>query len=137
MKSTMKIMIAAVALAVVSGIASAQPMNADIPFAFRFAGHVYPAGTYTLTTQASGPLVRLYNYDTRTNVIALSQSMSYPNGEKNSNPVLTVTCGSSRCELTRIWLGGEAPALNLHRARLGRDEVATIRLIPLSRSNGE
>ncbi len=53
-KLTTKLMIAAAALVVAAGAASAQTMKAEIPFAFRAGDKVMAAGTYrveTLSTQ--------------------------------------------------------------------------------------
>ena len=139
MKSTTKMTILAAALAVVSGVASAQPMKANIPFSFRFGGNVYAAGSYTVDVRDANMKVFLYNRDTRTGAIALPQSPVNPAPEwiAKGDPVLEFTCGSSRCELSRLWTGGGHNALAMRHHKLGRDEVATIRLIPLSRSNGE
>jgi len=136
MKSTTKMMFAAAALTIVSGVASAQPLKATIPFSFRFGAKVYTAGTYSVDVQ-DGRKVFLYSRDTHTGAIALSMGATKPNREwlDKGEPVLQFTCGT-RCELASIWAGGPT-ALAMPHHKLGRDEVATTRVVRLSRSNGD
>ena len=46
---TTNLMLAAIALAAASGVASAQQLKAEIPFSFRAQGTLVPAGPYTVT----------------------------------------------------------------------------------------
>ena len=62
--TTTKLTIAAAFLALATGIASAQTLKADIPFAFRAGAKMMPAGEYTVDTLSSSVgMVALKNYD--------------------------------------------------------------------------
>jgi hypothetical protein len=53
---TKNMMIAAAALVVAAGAAQAQTIKAEVPFSFRVAGTVLPAGEYRVVTQSRGGL---------------------------------------------------------------------------------
>src|SRR5438270_10618791 len=78
MKSlTSKLMVAAMAMGAVASVASAQVMKSEVPFPFRVAGTVMPAGSYQITDEHSRggtPIFRLVNTDVNRPVLAL------PNG---------------------------------------------------------
>jgi hypothetical protein len=132
-------MIAAAALAIATGVASAQSMKANIHFSFRFGNEVYSAGIYQVDVQNGYHLVRLSNWETKQNGLLLTSSMDQasPQWRANGEPVIAFECGLSRCQLVRVWTGDERPAVSLPHPRMNRDEAATLRLIHLSRLNGD
>jgi hypothetical protein len=132
-------MTAAAVLTVVTGIASAQMLKADIPFAFRFGNNVYAAGSYYVSVNAPHNLIRLSNVETREGSMALAIRSGWPSSDMRSkaDPTLTFQCGPGRCQLTDVWAGDGQPSLNLPRVSLGRDEVATMRIVHMSRANGD
>jgi len=108
---TMNLTIAAAAFLAVAGVASAQTMEAKIPFAFRTSDKVFAAGTYRVQVESDrlgNKLVLIRSRDSGD--IALA--MGFPNGavkkewESAGNAVLSFQCGVSRCALHEIWMGG-------------------------------
>ncbi|MEI9972568.1 MAG: hypothetical protein WDO73_11230 [Ignavibacteriota bacterium] len=77
---TTKMMIAAVTLVAAAGVASAQTMQANVPFTFRANGQVFAAGSYRIQLQSTptgNPLVLIHGNDSGKQVL----SMSYRDGE--------------------------------------------------------
>jgi hypothetical protein len=100
---TTNLMIAAVALAVAAGTASAQTMKADIPFAFQTGRKAMPAGTYRISMDASKGIVSLLSGDRTSDVLLLA---TYRIGEtKMSGPKLVFSCVAGSCSLTQAWSG--------------------------------
>src|SRR5215831_9017918 len=132
MKCTaIRLMFATAVVAVVTSVASAQTMKADIPFAFRFGKEMYPAGTYRVQVQGPYSTVRISNLETRHDAVMLVTSTETPAAAWRATgaPVMAFECGLGRCQLTQIWAGFDRPALSLPHPRLGRDEVATLRVV--------
>src|SRR5690348_9656660 len=72
-----RMMIAAAAIAVAAGVASAQSMTAEIPFAFRAGEKMMPAGTYRVTNvnqQTSTPTLRFFESATAAVVVLVPRS---------------------------------------------------------------
>ena len=99
--ATVKLMMAAVALAASAGMASAQTLEANIPFAFRAAGKVFAPGTYRvhLRDSATGKgIIAITGADHET-----ALAVSSPTGAMkkawgaNGDGVLSFRCGESRC----------------------------------------
>ena len=139
MKSlTSKLMISAAVVVAVTGIASAETLKADIPFAFRASGKVMAPGTYTVTTRDATTikLVVLSNYDAKESVFAMPVALS--NAPKNAiDPVITFECGSGPCELVRLWTAPGYPAMNFAHGKSGSTERAALTEIRLVRANGD
>src|ERR1019366_1957819 len=71
---TTKLMIAAAALMIAAGAASAQAMKVEIPFEFRAGNHVMAPGTYSvddLRIGTSTPVFRLRNRNTGDSIALL------------------------------------------------------------------
>jgi hypothetical protein len=135
--TTTRIMIGAALLALASGIASAQTLKADIPFAFRVGSKVMAAGTYRVTI--NGPqrnMVTLSNFEAKDSAILLPYAPADPPKEWRvaGNPLLTFECGTSRCELSNIWAGPSYPALAIPHRALGPEEHASLTEIKLVRA---
>jgi hypothetical protein len=141
MKSmTTKFMMTAVALAIATGVASAQQYRADIPFAFRAGGKMLTAGTYVLQVKdTQSYLVSITDARTRhSNVLlAASRNGSSKSPDGGTNPVLTFACGEDRCSLARLWTGPAGPALTFSQPRLGKDERASATEIRMVKLNGD
>jgi hypothetical protein len=138
-RTTTRMMIAAAVLTVVTGIASAETLEAKIPFAFHFGDKMYSAGTYRVSVQGPHNVIRLADADTGHAAIALGMAINWPSSDLRAagDPVLTFECGLGRCQMTQIWAGYGQPTVQLPRPRFGRDEVATLRVINMSRVNGD
>src|SRR6266545_3044696 len=102
--TTTRLTIAAAVLAVATGAASAQAMNAEIPFAFRAGNAVLPAGTYRVDVQATKQWVTLSTFESQRSVMLLpSGGTDVPRAWKDKGgAALAFACGPTRCELVRI-----------------------------------
>ncbi len=138
MKSmTTKMMMAAAALVLVTGVASAQQYRADIPFAFNASGKMWAAGTYVLRVDAANHwLVQISNRETRKSSLAMPSDTTDGryNQPAGGAPTLTFVCGTSRCSLAQIWTDPERPALTFSYPRIGKDEQAsaTVRVVKMN-----
>ena len=141
MKSmTTKLMITAAALAIATGVASAEQYRADIPFAFRAGGKVLAPGSYMVkVNDGQRSLVSITNRETLQAIMVLSTAANdhakSPTGD--SNPVLTFLCGTSRCSLSQIWTGPASPALMFAPPRLGKDDSASATVVRKVKLNGD
>src|SRR5205809_231121 len=88
-----KLMMAAAALAVVSGSAMAQSLKADIPFSFRAGAATLAPGAYVITTNYSAGRSTLvvHSPDTGSGVI-LSQYVHSGTAAKSGMAKLTFEC---------------------------------------------
>lgn len=133
MKSlTTKITIAAAALLVAAGTISAQSLTAEIPFNFQVAGTPMTAGSYRLTTSASGtPLIALSNLETDKSAMVMGQSrIDYT---RNSEAKLVFQCRGANCALKQVWTGTwgknfEVPVPHSRDRELAAIRVLSVRL---------
>jgi hypothetical protein len=126
MKSlTMKLTMAAAALAAVLGVASAQTSRAEIPFAFRTAGAVMAPGTYLITEVNGGRVFQMRNATAGNGVLLMKPPARNPPRDwmADGNPRLVFECGRGRCALVEIWNGSDK-TYRFSRPKLGRDEEA-------------
>jgi len=138
-RTTINLFFATAVLAVATSAATAQTLRADIPFSFRLGNELYPAGTYQVTVRDANTRIFLLNFESRRTGVAipLASGDASRQWRDNGSPVMAFECGVGRCQLTRMWTGETgSPALNLARPKGGRNEVATLRLMQLSR-NGD
>ena len=129
---TTKIVIAAAALVAVAGAASAQTLEAKIPFAFRASGKVLPPGTYRVQTDRASwgvPLIIIRGENPGQQVIAVS----FVNADARKawtaagKAVLSFQCGVGRCALSEVWMGEfGTPAYQFRVPRLGKDEPRSV-----------
>jgi hypothetical protein len=140
-KLTTRFMIAAAALVVGAGAASAQTLNAQIPFAFRVGNRVMAPGTYQvdkLELQSSGPIFRILDMHSRQSAIVLPQAQVDPQkGWADGRPKLVFACIGSRCALAELWAGSESYAYTFSHPKRGKDEEAYLRAIPMQPGKGE
>ena len=101
------LIIAAAALAVSAGAASAQALNADIPFAFEAAGKTLPAGRYKVDRIATD-VYTLTNRSAGYSVFAPAASRHDPQKawKLAGQPKLSFACSGERCALIELWNGG-------------------------------
>ena len=137
MKSlTSKLMITAAAVVVATSVASAQSLNADIPFAFRAGGKVMAPGSYRVTAVGATHYVIFSNYEAKDSVIAMPTALGDA-PKTASNPALTFECGSGPCELVRLWTASGYPAMKFAHGKSGSTERAALIDIRLVRTNGD
>jgi hypothetical protein len=128
---TTKLMIAAAAL-VAAGAASAQPLAAKIPFAFRAGGKVMPAGTYQVDVSRSWGAVTIRSGN-QAGVFALPIDR-----KEGSEPAKIVfACGRGTCSLLQIWTGNSRLGLEFSTPKLDPREAASLAVIPLRRDATE
>jgi hypothetical protein len=134
-------MIAAAALVVTAGAASAQTMTASIPFEFRAGGRVMEPGRYLVDlSRSSGALIiRLSNFHSGEQATLLGQVPVDPQQAwKNSGGgKLMFECTSGRCALAELWDGSSSQAYTVSHPKLGKDEIAVLTEIPMQRGKGE
>ena len=138
-KLTTKLMIATAALVVAAGAASAQTMTASIPFEFRARNQVMTPGTYRLENLGTvTPIFRLLNVTSGGSATLLPQAPVDPRkGWAEANAKLVCACTSGSCALAEVWDGSGSHAYTFHGPKLGKDETAVLREIPLQRDKGE
>jgi hypothetical protein len=131
MKSmTTKLMVTAAAM-LTAGLASAQSVKAQVPFAFRAAGAVMPAGVYRVTTHVSSSphLVYVENERSlRSVVLVPQQPLSAKPGSTEAR--LVFRCEGEDCSLTQIWAGG-ANAFQVAAPKSPKHADAAIRIVTL------
>jgi len=129
MKSlTNKLMVAAAAIAAVAGVASAQSMRAEVPFSFRVAGTVMPAGSYVVSggyNQTGIPIFRLLNMGAHGSVL-VKPLVQHDGGKQYTEAKLVFRCGTGKCALAQIWTGSGIGAFDLHTPKSSREEAALI-----------
>jgi hypothetical protein len=122
---TSKMIIAAATLVAAAGVASAQDMEAKIPFAFRAGGKVLAAGTYHIRTDRGVATVILISGQAAgEQVLTVGQNAGEAKAAWTStgNAVLSFQCGVSRCVLTQVWTGTDAPVYRLSNPSFGKGE---------------
>jgi hypothetical protein len=129
---TTKLMIAAAAL-VAASAASAQTMQATIPFDFRAAGKVMPAGTYHVDIDRLGGTVIIRDWH-KTGVVTMA--MAHKAGAESA-PKLVFACGRGSCSLLRIWPGYSQPSLEFGIPKLNPSDETSLAVIPLRRNAAE
>ena len=113
-RSTTKLMIAAAALVVAAGSASAQVLQADIPFTFQVRGVVMAPGTYRVAVDqaAASRRVLIRNMDSHKSVMALAGDGDVSKDWKvRGTPSIRFLCAGARCTLQEMWTGYDGPAL--------------------------
>jgi hypothetical protein len=140
-KLTTRLMIAAAALVVAAGAASAQTMTASIAFEFRAGDRVMAPGNYRiddLRGVTGAPVFRLLNLHSGGSIALLAQAPVDPQkGWAEGNGRLLFACVSGNCTLAELWSGSDSHAYTFHRPKLGKEVTADLREIPMQRGKGE
>ena len=130
--STIRLMIAAAALAVAAGTASAQTYKAEIPMAFRAAGKLMPPGSYEIRTSQDAATQVLYIRNAQANsaVVLLAQvKTDAPKAWRQAgDPKLAFACAGDACALSRMWNGSDPFAYDFPSARKSFGNLASVRL---------
>ena len=122
---TTKMMIAATTLLVAAGCASAQTLKAEIPFNFRVANKVLPAGTYQLSNvhMTSGNTVfRITGSEGAVLALPKSSGDADRAWAAARQPVLSFECVESRCSLAKVYTGTGSSAYNISHPKAGAGE---------------
>ena len=109
---TMRLMVAAAALAAVAGGASAQTYKAEIPVTFRAGDKLMLPGSYELRVDrslAGIPQVFVRNLDKNTAIAFVARpGRDAPKAwQAAGNPMIAFECADGRCVLRSLWTGYE------------------------------
>ena len=108
--TTMRTLIAAAALVVAAGSASAQSYKAEVPVAFQVGSKAMPAGSYhvRLTNSAAGQVV-VYNRATKTSAVLVSAIRADVSKSwlASGSPIITLECTDGVCRLGKLWTGSD------------------------------
>lgn len=137
MKSlTGKMIMIAAAMTVITGVASAQKLTADVPFAFRAGRAMLPAGSYTVQsnrTAGGAEYVILQNQDTRAASIVVPYQ-AHLDSQKTVATKLVFACGGGRCALAEFWNGADGYGQRFAKPKAGPGEWAKVVEVPLTRA---
>jgi hypothetical protein len=126
----MRWLIAAAALAVAAGSASAQTYKAEIPLSFRAGRATMAPGAYQIQLVASQTnliSVRVHNLDTKRSVLVFAEIDGYtPKAlTQSGKPVIAFECTGGTCDLTRLWSGGNGASVFFVKPSHSKHEAQT------------
>ena len=135
---TMRMMVAAAALVVAGGVASAQVMKAEIPFRFQAAGAWLEPGTYLINhISGSSAIYRIANLDAAGAVLAMPQfTISRSNGN-DSKGRLVFECAAGKCVLVQLWDVSNEIAYGFSRPKRSKEEAALASVISIRMEKAE
>ena len=128
-------LIATAVVALATGVASAQAMKADIPFAFRAGEKMMAPGKYTVRANGGvSNLVQVYNADTKDSAMLLPASKATASKEwrAKGEPVLAFDCATGHCSLISMWTADDDRALTFYNYAGKGGAAAMIRLVRLT-----
>src|SRR5262249_37336172 len=140
MKSmTANVMWAAAALAIVTGVASAQTYRAEIPFAFQAGNKTMAAGSYQVSMRnGQRGIVIFANYDANQAAVVLARAGSeWAAASANEAPAITFECGIGRCALSGLRTGPAQPVLTFPHRSPGNGEQASVTEVRLVKANAD
>ena len=109
--TTMRTMIAAAALVVAAGTASAQTYKAEIPMAFHAANQLMAPGSYDIKVSNTGTGDRIFVYNRTNNTAVAMLSTVKSDAPKQwraaGDPKLAFECVNSVCRLGKLWNGSD------------------------------
>jgi hypothetical protein len=113
-----------------------ETLKANVPFSFRTAAGVQPAGQYEVSTvKFNGTVATIRNLGTQNSTFA---GFGIPEGvSRDQHPRLVFRCGNeSGCALTAVWLDGDH-GLKYKVPHLKPSELERISVVYLHRDAGE
>ncbi len=126
--TTMRTMIAAAALMVAAGSASAQTFKAEIPMAFRVSNKTMAPGSYDLrlTRGVAGMMLVVYNRTTRSSAALVpSVTADPPKAWRAAGDAkIAFVCSDGACSLRELWDGFGTDAYRFPAARSAGTLVA-------------
>jgi hypothetical protein len=131
MKSFTTYILAAAAMAVAAGSASAQnTLKAEIPFAFQTGKTIMQPGEYQVRL-ANHHTIRLYNVDARKAVFAMAVTESdRDKAWKDGTPRMAFECSDGTCALLALYTGEGVSALRF-RGLESKAGDAHVAMVPL------
>ena|SRR5207302_129763 len=127
MKNLTNMMIAAAALVVTAGMAKAQVIKAEVPFAFHVGGKLMPAGEYSVNSQsgASGQVFNLVNADAHSSVYAMPYQI---NSSRGGDAKLIFECSGANCALFKMS-AGTGPTYGFSHPKWSKGEDTRVTVI--------
>src|SRR5882724_6641619 len=134
-----KTLVMTAALAALAVGASAQSMNAEIPFTFRAGDAVLAAGSYRIhaPTANGSSVIRLTNNDTRKGIILMPHYRSDAPKASSGEPKLWFACAGSSCVLTTVWNGASHTAQVVGSPARAGKEIAETRVVSMTAVKSE
>ena len=120
---TTKIMIAAAAMAVVAGAASAQVLKTDVPFAFRTGSKAMEAGAYEVSVNRNINVVAIRSSAHGESAFLLPSARL--DGVKQGDAKLVFSCRGGNCTLVQAWMGNSSEAFEFPHTK-DRNSDATL-----------
>jgi hypothetical protein len=137
--NTVKMMIAAAALVVAAGSASAQSFKAEVPVAFKVGNKTMAPGSYDIRMTETGAgatiVVRNRNENTAAVLIPNVKGDAPKAWQEAGDPKLAFGCSDGTCTLRSIWNGSDSFAYKLPAPKAARDlasvrtEIVTLSMI--------
>jgi len=132
---TKNMMIAAAAMLSAAGMTQAQTIKAEVPFGFRAAGTMMPAGSYRWqkTQTASTAVFTLTNEDSGHAIFTIPVAQNTSKAE--APPSLAFQCSGHDCTLVSVSQG-DGSSYSISTPGLGKDanyRLAVIRAVLVKR----
>jgi hypothetical protein len=137
MKSlTAKLMMAAAAVTVVAGAASAQVMKAEVPFTFHVGPTTMAAGTYhvRVSSLTSVKTIQMRNGATGKSILILPKGM--PDSEREATAKLLFECRAGDCSLAKVWTG-DGESYRIFPPKAPKYLQAELRIVTIDLQKGE
>ncbi len=129
--NTMKMMIAAAALVVAAGSASAQSFKAEVPVAFKVGNKTMAPGSYDVRMSVTGAGARIVVRNRNENTAVMLSPSVKGDAPKEwqvaGDPKLAFGCSDGTCTLRSIWNGSDSFAYKLPAPKAGARDLASIR----------
>jgi hypothetical protein len=139
-KLTVNLMVAAVALVLVSGVASAQTLRAEVPFRFQAAGAWLEPGTYKVERVAGSNSIAVYqlrNADIAGTVLAVSLYRLDTGRDQPGLGKLVFACAGGQCALVQLWDGAREVAYQFGHPKWSKSEAMSASVIAIRLEKGE
>jgi hypothetical protein len=126
-------MIAAAALAVVAGSATAQTYTTEIPMSFRVGNTMMLPGSYQIRIDPRDATKVVYVHNLKTHEMVVTSpgvKEDAPKGwVEHARPALGFECAGRTCALSRMWNGQDRFAYKFSVRRLPAGEESTTAVV--------
>ena len=129
--TTMRTMIAAAALVVAAGSASAQTFRAEIPMAFRVSNKTMAPGSYDfrVTKGAVGQMLVISNRETNSSAALVTAVRADPPKAWRAAgaAMIAFSCTAGTCSLRKLWDGSDASTFEFPAPKAASRDLASAR----------